>query len=342
MIASLAESIFASVEETTLALLSLFEACADGRHVVLTRPLWDRSTAIRAWLDALPRRTRKEIENVFHHSVDAAAQAPRAARRIRVDTVHECRWDAPIPVLDVRTALRMLRAPLRLLVEDRFNDGAFVLKMIPPDRKPRISQGLDKGWVEVEHGGGIDRMRKRVEDVAADPVARARMWVMSDSDGRRRADPSRSALLLGEACETTPGAWPVAYHRLERRSIENYLPGEALGGAEHSRAVTAYRQLTEEQRHFYNMKAGLVGDVADGVKRRAYQQGSHAIDDADLPPLFRGLAPTTKEALRRGFGVGIADLFHDEGGVERVAEAAMQREAGPERARLVQSLFEGM
>src|SRR5262249_39123351 len=155
-------------------------------------------------------------------------------------------------------------------------------------------------------------------------------------------DMSRSAAKLGAACQETLGPWPVLHHRLERRSIENYLPGEALGGgthkrldddewADYGRTVDAFMKLTTEQKHHFNMKNGLIGDVADGKKRRHYREGGHPIADGDLPDLFWGLPADMKEALRRGFGATVADLYHDEGNVRFVDEAALQREAAGER-----------
>jgi len=86
MIASLTEQLFSAVEDTTLALLGIFEVCVDRRHLLLTRPIWDRSSVIRAWLDRLPRRTRAEIEDVLRHGIDASAQAAPSVRRIRSRT----------------------------------------------------------------------------------------------------------------------------------------------------------------------------------------------------------------------------------------------------------------
>ncbi len=185
MIASVGESLFSAVEETSLALLALFEICAEGRHLLLTRPILDRSTVIRAWIDRLPRRARAEIDDLLQRSIEASAQAPVSTKRIKVDAVPACQWAGP--VLDLRSALRVLRMPLRLLVEDRYSDGAFVRKMITPDRKPLFDRALAASWIEFEHGGG-GRLRRRVEDVAADPAARARVWVMSDSDAQKRGD----------------------------------------------------------------------------------------------------------------------------------------------------------
>jgi hypothetical protein len=318
----------------------------------------------------MPRRIHQQLSDILlMRGMDADAQSTAGTRRIHVDDVKECNWRSTPPTLDVRTALRLLRTPLRLLLEDKFNDGAFMRKMMPPQLRERLLAALQSGWIEIEHGGGIDRMRARVVEVAGDPVAGARMWVMSDNDGRKRGEPSASARRLGDACIQTLGAWRITHHCLRRRSIENYLPAQALASAAHKlgqrqddedrrdygRLVRAFMQLTEEQRHFYNMKSGLLGDVADAKKRRAYRDGRHEIEDDDLPSLFRGLRREAKEDLRRGFGADVASMFQDMDGIETVMEAALaqevghdQRQAGTskmipsERTALVQSLFESM
>jgi hypothetical protein len=281
---------------------------------------------------------------------------PRQARRFRVDEVAMCRWDGPQPVLDPRTALRLLRTPLRLLVEDRLNDGAFVRKMLSPTFRGTLMNAIAMGWVELEHGGGIDAMRRRVDEAALDPATCARLWVMFDSDGRDQGDLSDSARQLEKACCEASRPWPLTFHRLARRSIENYIPLASLTGAGHKlkqlrndeqrgnhwKLIDAAQRL-EGKRYFYNMKSGLLGDVVPAEKRREYRKSGRPLADDDLPPLFRGLDASTREALRHGFGADVADLFHDLHGVEFIREADLHREVHQdERERLANSLFEGM
>ncbi|HSN99112.1 MAG TPA: hypothetical protein VLS89_12545, partial [Candidatus Nanopelagicales bacterium] len=153
MIAILMDTLFEPVEETTLGLVALFEICADGRHVLLTNPTWKKSPRVDAWLGALPRRTRAEAERVLDRSIAANAKLARGTPRVRVDDVKACRWDGSPPVLDVKTALRLLRTPLRLLVENRFSDGAFVRKVLGPANRQVLDQAIGHGWVEIEQGG---------------------------------------------------------------------------------------------------------------------------------------------------------------------------------------------
>jgi hypothetical protein len=358
LIAILAERLFRAVDEASLALLAILELGVDGRHVFLTNPLWKDSNVVGDWLKALPRRLRLEAENVLARGVDASSQLPASRRRIRIDDVPQCEWDRPVPVLPTTTALRLLRTPLRLLVENRVNDGAFVRKIAPPTLRQDLDAALDRGWVEFEHGGGIDQMRGRVEEAKRDPATSARMWVMFDSDGRFRGDRSSSATKIAELCRNVAQPWPLPHHPLERRSIENYLPLEALAGGAHKleqrlnedetrdyRALIDVfkRELTEEQRHYFNMKAGLLGDVTDGKKHWNYRKTGGAIDDGDIPKIFRGFDFRTKEILRHGFGGRVADLFHDQENVQPVQEAALARTVPQnERNALLQSLFEGM
>jgi len=58
-----------------------------------------------------------------------------------------------------------------------------------------------------------------------------------------------------------------------------------------------------------------------------------------MSPLFHRLDHGQRAHLRGGFGRRIADLFHDEGGVERVSEADLAREVGDaERFAIAESI----
>ena len=73
------------------------------------------------------------------------------------------------------------------------------------------------------------------------------------------------------------------------------------------------------------MKAGLLGDVSPPEERDLLRVTNTPLQDQHLYPLFRALTPSHRARLRKGFGKGIARLFHDEEG-ERVIEAHLARE----------------
>ena len=177
----------------------------------------------------------------------------------------------------------------------------------------------------------------------------------------------RVAMALENICKAVSVPWRLRHHRLERRSIENYLPRRALDGGAHKldqlrdrgeqqayrRLVESYMKLGDRQRHFYNMKEGLLGDVVGdkagdkkkpaGDKRKEYRETGAPLREDDLPSLFQNLDHHDREALRKGFGGNVASLFQDKDGVAFVQDADLQAEVSrDERDRLATSLFERM
>ena len=109
---------------------------------------------------------------------------------------------------------------------------------------------------------------------------------------------SPSVTLLADALQTAG----IPYHRLSRRSIENYLTVSQLENwaslphnATRKRQVRSFRRLTRAQRDHFNMKDGFNQDA----KRT----------DATAGHLYNGISQRDHDALESGFGRNIAVLF---------------------------------
>lgn len=125
---------------------------------------------------------------------------------------------------------------------------------------------------------------------------------MFDSDALQPSLPSSQADRAVAACV---GAG-IPYHRLERRSIENYLPighlmawAQASGAArpERLRKVRALGRLTKGQRAHWSMKGGFAGDDA--------RNG----ESAGL--LFDAVRPADRATLQTGFGDHVWEALQD-------------------------------
>lgn len=122
-----------------------------------------------------------------------------------------------------------------------------------------------------------------------DESAAARTFVMSDSDDRGLG-PSEPVKRLEAACKDKRGHG-LLYHRLRRRTIENYLPTRVLAQwkAYHVSQVAVVdafcNELTPEQRRCFNMKKGF---------------GRH--ESPERSPLFEKLDAQTIGRLGHGFG----------------------------------------
>lgn len=112
-------------------------------------------------------------------------------------------------------------------------------------------------------------MKNYVESLRNEPAEQMRAWVLFDSDAQQPAQPSRDSENLRTACINAS----LSHHQLQRRSIENYLPPEALwgwAGQRRGEAGTRFRRQVEtflalqpkERRHHADMKETFENDIA--------------------------------------------------------------------------------
>ena len=168
-----------------------------------------------------------------------------------------------------------------------------------------------------------------------------RLWVLFDKDAFKHhkdaiqddaTTESSESKALRKECEKLD----VPHHQTGRRSIENYLPDEALRrwvnqgfGRELTKRRARCRAFCDafgpQHRAAFPMKAGLQKDRRDG----------------HLPPPFRDLVPAVAEVLEHGFGDDIAESFD----VSELSDSAFQRvfEHDPDardwRKKLFSTLF---
>lgn len=177
----------------------------------------------------------------------------------------------------------------------------------------------------------------------------SRLWVMFDRDAAP-GDPSQesehSRRVREHAAKLTV-PWLLAAHQLERRAIENYVPSSVIRQWWCARAQTgqsrrerearaeAFLGLSAAARRSYNMKKGLLGDVAS-ERRKKIRGGGPPLADNDLPPLFRGLPPAIRDRLATGGFADIAAAFSEPGVIRN---NDLDEEVGPaERRRLMASI----
>jgi hypothetical protein len=112
-------------------------------------------------------------------------------------------------------------------------------------------------------------MRRYIESLRAEPAERLRTWFLFDRDTEASGEPSRQSQLLKTACEQHF----LPHHQLLRRSIENYLPPEALdwwtGGflgdasMKRQRAVRDFKVMKPQERHHLDMKEHFDSHIAE-------------------------------------------------------------------------------
>jgi hypothetical protein len=224
--------------------------------------------------------------------------------RIEVDSAP--RWDDPEAVLPLDSALAVLREPLGILIENADNDWSFLLGLMRPSERGRLSNAVTKSWAEPLHGGG-GTLPRRLTARCAIPQKALRTFALFDSD-RRHPDeldvnwkPQNQENCQGYLTEqAVRSALPDRYWMLERRFIESYMPRAELPlGASpvtHPDAVDAFFRMTPDERWYFNMKHGFRGDEPQENKHRRRA-------------LYAAVSPDDQKALHTGFGRQLADHY---------------------------------
>lgn len=209
--------------------------------------------------------------------------------------------------LTASAAFRVLEEPLVLVLENQEADRIFLEALLPDLRSWRDTHG-----VRIEHGGGSDMLR-RIEEVSAHPTRRWRTFFVFDSD---RLHPE-------ELCEDWEGPQPpdvcmgwnleracreiraARWRRLNRRSIENYLPREPLERRMPHVAGVLFGPQVGKLAHFYNMKRGLRGDGVHPPDPGRPQRAARSRG------CWSALSQEDRDALNNGFGDKVAVAFNE-------------------------------
>ncbi|WP_437296546.1 hypothetical protein [Sorangium sp. So ce426] len=211
------------------------------------------------------------------------------AAKLRVQPIAESRWEDG--VLTPEDALRAMYTPLWLALENGRNDLQFLRRILEGRDRAELDRCIAEGLVEIPLGGGTGELaafltRLKEPDGATGWIRRLRSWAMFDRDAHPsdRRLPSKESEDLHGHVAAMQKPWPFPGHQLGRRTIENYLPFEALdmwveGGKGHDR--TRRRQQVEAfksadfgptRRACFSMKDGFEKDVAQEVRDELNQR----------------------------------------------------------------------
>lgn len=319
------EAVFArALEDESVhhALRRIFDACRPERHALLTRPMGhDLPEPVCKWLAGEGARTRASFERVLEDGRLRASSRSRRVTTVMVEDRQVSEWQQRR--LGCADAAQLLVTPLQVLLENCENDFNFLMALAPEPWRAQLQTAKTEGWLEPEHGGGLTGLKTRLEDRYTSPQVgelgckRLLTWTMFDKDSAPD-DCSKPSAISGKVvalCVSLAKEWPLGHWQLNRRSIENYLPDEALyhwmskqGGEERDRlekAIRAFHELERvrpEARWYLDMKDGLMGDARlSREERLSVRQKGWSLREEWLDPLFHGLREKSRNALRDGF-----------------------------------------
>jgi len=303
------------------------------------------------WLQGA-RSSKRELFEKAAMAPEAGAGSRRLHRRML--TVQD---DAPPNSLTASKAARFLRKPLKVMVENRFTDGA-LLEALLAVLSPAVLKLLVAEAIRVDSPGGNGELKKLIEadfNTTQREGLPLRAVVFTDSDGLHFGDVSPAAKAVEEVCK----AYGIPCVVLSKRAIENYVPDEIIRdwGSDPSRKnlfprLEALLRLQRDQRDYFPIKKGL------RKKKELRKSDTHQHEQHEL--YFAGtkapaLSSSDSELLEEGFGDQfIYSLFLEEQNEETwktplgrrrvrgclTQEALRKRDDAGELERLVQLIEE--
>jgi hypothetical protein len=316
----------AQVTRSPFALHALLHACLahDCHYIEIDPP---DAPELKAWRNTLRDLEREEFDLLLDESVQRESRDP-STTVIRVANVPTVDWSGTIPRLPLAQATSLLGKPLRVFLEG-VNDEAFVRNAVPHIYRARFEEWSERDILRVEHKGGLQNLHHAIDLEALSQEQHLRVFVMIDSDARKRGEHSPESKRVARACERQG----LPHHPLQRRAIDNYIPEPALEKwlkQHHARdfqekwlpKLRAFRALSEEQRHHYNMKHGLKRDREGGALADIFE---HLVREA----------PEQAGHLETGFTEAVAQCFR-----ESIPEDWFRRDGQmPELMRLFETML---
>ena len=251
-------------------ILGLSETCpifAADAEQHLQRLLY--SIGIESWhLLAMPRPDRLEVIIPSHlwklygefliQSYKQAANSP-----MTIAIVSDCGQ------CDPERLVTFFTRPVAIIVEDIHSDAAW-LKLVANRLRPRLARRMEgaTSCVDFKHAGGIGQIPTEIERIASiyrrmrlNDHMPLRVVAVSDSDAKLPGKPSDQA----KAVHSTAVREGVDAHVLQKRTIENYIPDDALLDYASSRRdkQTAAEYITKfsgKARDHYPVKKGLTAE----------------------------------------------------------------------------------
>lgn len=213
------------------------------------------------WYQTSRQDRKKMLEEIAHVS---------AHRSISGRGPHQRRV-AIIDAASAESARKIAYAPLVILVENDFSDGALVeaaIKLLATQATVELCLGaaskLDPPAFRIESGGGHGELPKRLRKNLAEAKARGRIpriVVVADSDGEWVGDVKDYVKNIRTEC----AAHGIPCPQLGKRTAENYIPDAAWRAwvrfadrAGLRPAVEALLNLTRDQRDYVR-----IGDAKD-------------------------------------------------------------------------------
>lgn len=161
-------------------------------------------------------------------------------------------------------AIVYLLQPLSLLVENSVNDAHFLRALFKAYATlESLRDAESNNELQFVNAGGCMNVENFIKAQVAHykgKIKFLRYWVLLDGDKRFPTD----AVNKYNKVTAKLKDWNVEYHILNKRSMENYMPDDAIEQMRiktNADWINAYRSLSEEQKDYFNIAGGFYDDL---------------------------------------------------------------------------------
>lgn len=165
-----------------------------------------------------------------------------------------------------------LNTPAMVIVENGMNDGLFVraiMKHFSPEINFEEQLSNYLVYIDPASGSGASSRVHHHLSVHHNQPKYLRCLAIVDGDKRFPGDTTYGSYQRQQNLGTYLQSKKVAYHILEKRTMENYMPDEVYDsnrGVFGNNWVDAYKRLTEEQKNYYYISGGFLKDVPKAIR----------------------------------------------------------------------------
>ena len=221
----------------------------------------------------LPETDKEIIEQVITDTIRSSSYNTDCEVLVGGETVSDLKVFSP------SEAIVYLLQPLSIILENGLNDSHLIKAIFRLfDQTRELTHRMDEGWIRFENAGGCSNVKNFLKariNSYGNKQKFLNCYVLLDGDRRYPADPEPSKKyrrLIEQLVE-----WGVSYHVLEKRSMENYMPDEAINSfmTEETRAwIIAYHTLTAEQKDHFCIAEGFAKDISKDQKAKVRKRES--------------------------------------------------------------------
>ncbi|MBF0611783.1 MAG: hypothetical protein G8345_12645 [Magnetococcales bacterium] len=289
----LAANLFEPNKNLDVFLISLINAAEEGKHRIFIRD--ESNENFINWKDSQSPNVQDTINIVLMESMLKENMGSAGLSICIHDGSTD--WSLIPPAVSRHEAKKWMDIPVTVCLEDNISDRDFLLAMATHEYRKTLKELWENKLLEFIHCGGISGIPNKC--IFDWPEAmKKKIFAIFDHDGLHPDFPSAQSNKAENHCKNNN----ISYHRLKRRSIENYLPLPTLRDYATSHGnghiYDSFDHIVKDEVYFfYNIPHGFIGDQ----NRIRQGESSHG--------LFDDLSPQDRENLSKGFGDAIKKRF---------------------------------